>query len=180
MHSTRFHSTAMEIWRHSRLPFEYRSTTSHFFTQRSRTFSRSSIIQFRQVNLYFEFLESDSWLLIVLLLLPIRRGFFAGASFMSFQQCEFNFGSQPFRFPPKGVSISAFNDHATLRPEQKIILPRYVVIGNRNLQLLKLYCTVFNRPKRLDQLRLTNIHEDSCSLCCDAPATVTLLPCNHQ
>jgi len=88
-----------------------------------------------------------------------KKGFFAGASFMSFQQCEFNFGSQPFRFPPKGVSISAFNDHATLRPEQKIILPR---------------------PKRLDQLRLTNIHEDSCSLCCDAPATVTLLPCNHQ
>jgi len=66
--------------------------------------------------------------LIALLLLLIRKGFFAGASFMSFQQCEFNFGSQPFRFPPKGVSISAFNDHATLRPEQKIILPRYTVI----------------------------------------------------
>lgn len=47
---------------------------------------------------------------------------------MSFQQCEFNFGSQPFRFPPKGVSISAFNDHATLRPEQKIILPRYALV----------------------------------------------------
>ena len=62
-------------------------------------------------------LSSSLWL--------CRRGFFAGASFMSFQQCEFNFGSQPFRFPPRGIFISAFNDHATLRPEQKIILPRY-------------------------------------------------------
>lgn len=30
-----------------------------------------------------------------------KSGFFAAASFMSFQQCLFNFGSTPFKFPPK-------------------------------------------------------------------------------
>lgn len=89
----------------------------------------------------------------------VKSGFFAAASFMSFQQCEFNFGSAPFRFPPKGIVVSSFNDHAVLTAEQKIILPR---------------------SKKLEQLRLTNIHEDSCTLCCDAPATITLIPCNHQ
>lgn len=88
-----------------------------------------------------------------------KSGFFAAASFMSFQQCEFNFGSRPFRYPPAGIRFSAFNDHAALTDEQKVILPR---------------------PKKLEQLRLTNIRDDSCSLCCDAPATVTLLPCRHQ
>lgn len=88
-----------------------------------------------------------------------KSGFFAAASFMSFQQCEFNFGSKPFHFAPSGIVVCAFNDHALLTPEQKIILPR---------------------SKKLEQLRLTNIHEDSCSLCCDAPAVITLLPCRHQ
>lgn len=53
-----------------------------------------------------------------------RIGFFAAASFMSFQQCEFNFGSKSFQYPPVGIQFSAFNDHAALDPEQKIILPR--------------------------------------------------------
>ena len=74
-------------------------------------------------------------------------------------KCDFNFGSVPFRFPPKGISISTFNDHAVLAPENKIILPRM---------------------KKLEKLRLANILEGDCSLCCDAPATVTLLPCQHQ
>ena len=52
-------------------------------------------------------------------------GFFAAASFMSFQQCEFNFGDKPFKFPPSDRKFSAFNDHAYLDDEQKVILPRY-------------------------------------------------------
>ncbi|XP_035230318.1 RING finger and SPRY domain-containing protein 1-like, partial [Stegodyphus dumicola] len=51
-----------------------------------------------------------------------RSGFFAAASFMSFQQCEFNFGRTPFRFPPN-VSFQSFNSCATLSEEEKIILP---------------------------------------------------------
>lgn len=55
-----------------------------------------------------------------------RSGFFAAASFMSFQQCRFNFGSEPFRFPPSRP-FKSFNSHATLPPDQKIVLPRYNV-----------------------------------------------------
>ncbi len=62
---------------------------------------------------------------IVILFYNYRSGFFAAASFMSFQQCEFNFGSKPFHFAPRGVAVSAFNDHALLTAEQKIILPRF-------------------------------------------------------
>lgn len=52
-----------------------------------------------------------------------RSGFFAAASFMSYQQCEFNFGAKPFRHPPS-VKFSTFNDFASLKPTEKIILPR--------------------------------------------------------
>lgn len=54
----------------------------------------------------------------------VSSGFFAAASFMSFQQCIFNFGSEPFKFPPKVRQFQAFNDHAALKPEEKVILPR--------------------------------------------------------
>jgi hypothetical protein len=56
-------------------------------------------------------------------------GFFAAASFMSFQQCEFNFGATPFRFPPTDRTFSAFNDHAYLDDDQKVILPRLAGIN---------------------------------------------------
>lgn len=52
-----------------------------------------------------------------------RSGFFAAASFMSYQQCEFNFGAKPFKYPPS-VRFSTFNDYAFLTMEEKIILPR--------------------------------------------------------
>ena len=78
----------------------------------------------------------------------VLTGFFAAASFMSFQQCQvtffpsnfndclkknilnlfsifqFNFGASPFKYPPKDRHFQAFNDHATLPPEDKVILPR--------------------------------------------------------
>ncbi|KAL6084839.1 hypothetical protein STEG23_011231, partial [Scotinomys teguina] len=49
-------------------------------------------------------------------------GFFAAASFMSYQQCEFNFGAKPFKYPPS-MKFSTFNDYAFLTAEEKIILP---------------------------------------------------------
>uniref|UniRef100_A0A914XQS2 B30.2/SPRY domain-containing protein n=1 Tax=Plectus sambesii TaxID=2011161 RepID=A0A914XQS2_9BILA len=50
-------------------------------------------------------------------------GFFAAASFMSFQQCRFNFGADPFVFPPEGIAFCCFNDFAELSDEQRVILP---------------------------------------------------------
>lgn len=87
-----------------------------------------------------------------------RSGYFAAASFMSFQQCEFNFGMKPFKFPPS-ISFKKFNDHATLTYEEKIILPRH---------------------KKLALLRQLTIKEDSCTLCFDNKAEVSLQPCGHQ
>lgn len=58
---------------------------------------------------------------------------------MSFQQCEFNFGSKPFKYAPKGIVVSAFNDHALLTPEQKIILPRQVSVLQTTYTFFKLY-----------------------------------------
>ena len=34
---------------------------------------------------------------------PINDGYFAAASFMSYQHCRFNFGSIQFRYPPTTV-----------------------------------------------------------------------------
>ncbi|KAK2154348.1 hypothetical protein LSH36_270g03024 [Paralvinella palmiformis] len=88
-----------------------------------------------------------------------KSGFFAAASFMSFQQCLFNFGAVPFRCPPKDIKFNKFNDFGKLSEEEKVILPRH---------------------KRLELLREVRVKEDSCTICCDQPADVTLQPCEHR
>ncbi|OWF55232.1 RING finger and SPRY domain-containing protein 1-like [Mizuhopecten yessoensis] len=89
-----------------------------------------------------------------------KGGFFAAASFMSYQQCEFNFGaSKPYKYPPKDVQFKRFNDYASLSDEDKIILPRH---------------------KKLELLKSLKVQEDSCTLCFDNKATHCLLPCNHK
>lgn len=49
-----------------------------------------------------------------------KDGFFAAASFMSFQQCRFNFGNEPFKFPPEHRQFKRFNDYAVLKPQDKV------------------------------------------------------------
>ncbi len=89
----------------------------------------------------------------------ISHGYFAAASFMSFQHCRFNFGSIPFRYPPTTVSsFKSFNEHAHLADDEKLILPRY---------------------KKLELLRATKINEQDCILCVDDRATIKLKPCQH-
>ncbi|KAH0501655.1 RING finger and SPRY domain-containing protein 1 [Microtus ochrogaster] len=85
-------------------------------------------------------------------------GFFAAASFMSYQQCEFNFGAKPFKYPPS-MKFSTFNDYAFLTTEEKIILPRH---------------------RRLALLKQVSIRENCCSLCCDEVADTQLKPCGHS
>ncbi|XP_065340282.1 RING finger and SPRY domain-containing protein 1-like isoform X2 [Cloeon dipterum] len=88
-----------------------------------------------------------------------RSGFFAAASFMSFQQCKFNFGSSAFKYPPVDRKFKSFNDHAHLDAEDKKILPRHI---------------------RLEQLRKLSVRDDSCTLCFDDYASVQLTPCGHR
>ncbi len=89
----------------------------------------------------------------------VSCGFFAAASFMSFQQCHFNFGAIPFKFPPKERAFQAFNDHANLTMEEKVILPRHIVLEN---------------------LKKHTINENSCTLCFDAEACMEVEPCAHN
>lgn len=77
---------------------------------------------------------------------------------MSYQQCEFNFGAKPFKYPPP-VKFSTFNDHAFLTAEEKIILPRH---------------------RRLALLKQVSIRENCCTLCCDEVADTELRPCGHS
>ena len=90
----------------------------------------------------------------------ISDGYFAAASFMSYQHCRFNFGLTPFRYPPQTVSsFKTFNDHGYLSDQEKLILPKY---------------------KKLQMLRSIVINEQDCSLCVDAPANICLKPCEHS
>lgn len=86
--------------------------------------------------------------------------YFAAASFMSFQQCRFNFGARPFKFPPpSSVQFRTFNEAGCLQAEEKVVRPRHLY---------------------LDELRQTNVRDDSCTLCWDRRATCRLLPCEHE
>ncbi|KAJ8737741.1 hypothetical protein PYW08_000336 [Mythimna loreyi] len=87
------------------------------------------------------------------------KGFFAAASFMAFQQCRFNFGADPFRFPPRDREFKNFNDYGQLTDEEKTVLPRRIV---------------------LETLRATTTKENACSICCDNEATCVLIPCKHR
>uniref|UniRef100_A0A5S6QC02 RING finger and SPRY domain-containing protein 1 n=1 Tax=Trichuris muris TaxID=70415 RepID=A0A5S6QC02_TRIMR len=86
-----------------------------------------------------------------------QRGFYAAASFMTFQQCRFNFGKEPFRYPPD-VSFCTFNDYGVLSLEKRSILPR---------------------KERLERLKDENIPDGSCVICYDQPGLRTLEPCKH-
>ncbi|KTG31761.1 hypothetical protein cypCar_00005947 [Cyprinus carpio] len=85
-------------------------------------------------------------------------GFFAAASFMSYQQCEFNFGAKPFRHPPS-IKFNTFNEFASLASDEKIILPRH---------------------RRLALLKQVSIRDNCCTLCCDQMADTELRPCLHS
>ncbi|XP_045192494.2 RING finger and SPRY domain-containing protein 1-like [Mercenaria mercenaria] len=87
-----------------------------------------------------------------------RSGFFAAASFMSYQQCEFNFGAKPFKHPPVDYDFKCFNEYGHLSSDQKIIVPRY---------------------QKLAELRNVQVKEDSCTLCFDNQANLILEPCGH-
>lgn len=39
---------------------------------------------------------------------------------MSFQQCRFNFGAEPFKFPPKNRIFHSFNEFADLNSQDKV------------------------------------------------------------
>ncbi|GFO24037.1 RING finger and spry domain-containing protein 1 [Plakobranchus ocellatus] len=88
-----------------------------------------------------------------------ESGFFAAASFMSFQQCEFNFGARPFRYPPSDVPFCTFNQYGHLKPEEKIVLPRH-----KKLALLKQFV----------------VSDDACTLCFDRVADTQLRDCGHR
>ena len=111
-----------------------------------------------------------------------RSGFFAAASFMSFQQCEFNFGARPFRYPPSGVHFCTFNQFGHLKPEEKIVLPRWVnVITDENfitsifyrilsiviLYLQKKISVVIQRKNELGEFKIKLRYEMKVYLLCD-------------
>lgn len=90
----------------------------------------------------------------------VQSGFFAAASFMSFQQCRFNFGTEPFKYPPRTDehgSVGNFNAIGLIR--DKTILPRHLY---------------------LDQLRKSSIKENSCTICFDHLSSVRIEPCKHS
>ncbi|CAF1291696.1 unnamed protein product [Rotaria magnacalcarata] len=86
-------------------------------------------------------------------------GYFAAASFMSYQHCRFNFGSQPFRYPPTSVkSFKKFNQYGFLSDDDKLILPKY---------------------KKLELLRAIKINDQDCLICVDLHANIIFKPCQH-
>ncbi|XP_025190728.1 RING finger and SPRY domain-containing protein 1-like [Melanaphis sacchari] len=91
-----------------------------------------------------------------------KSEFFAAASFMTFQQSRFNFGSKPFKYPPKGVKFSIMNDYGTLDEKEKTILPKQMRLGLLGL------------------LGKQTADEDSCTICFDHKADVMLYPCKHE
>lgn len=58
-----------------------------------------------------------------------RKGIFPAASFMGFQHAVFNFGQEPFKYPPITHKFENFNNFGTLNDEQKYVLPKYIIFS---------------------------------------------------
>lgn len=90
----------------------------------------------------------------------VRRGFFPAASFMSFQHAMFNFGSEPFKYPPSTQRpYKIFNEHSFLAADKRVVLPKRV---------------------KFDRLKKCSIREDACTLCYERQANTILIPCKHD
>ncbi|XP_013138462.1 PREDICTED: RING finger and SPRY domain-containing protein 1-like [Papilio polytes] len=88
------------------------------------------------------------------------KKFFPAITIAPFQQCVVNLGNRPFRNPPAGVRFSTFNAVGELSVVQK---------------------RKFGIPRRvLQQEGMYNEIDDTCSVCYDRAANVTLLPCQHR
>ncbi|CDW54574.1 SPRY domain containing protein [Trichuris trichiura] len=135
-----------------------------------------------------------------------QQGFYAAASFMTFQQCRFNFGKEPFRYPPD-VSFNTFNEYGILTLEKRKILTKYddtakLLYGwpfNRPAFLLiffyyfyvDVFCIPivewiskvgpisFFRKAKLQLLKEENIPDGSCVICYSQPGLRILEPCKH-
>jgi hypothetical protein len=90
---------------------------------------------------------------------PLSTQYYAAASFMPFQQCAFNFGRVPFVYPPVNHNFRTFNQCATLRDDERIIMPRHLI---------------------LKKVHSTSMFMNACNICCDNMASVTLEPCEHD
>lgn len=87
--------------------------------------------------------------------------YYAAASFMPFQHCVFNFGRTPFKYPPIEYNFKAFNQCASLTDEEKVIMPKHVLLTKRG-------------PYSSDPML------NLCTICCDNVAKISLQPCEHR
>ena len=55
-----------------------------------------------------------------------NSGFFAAASFMTYQQCRFNFGAEEFVYRPTNRDFKCFNDCGKLSVENAKIIPNHI------------------------------------------------------
>ena len=91
---------------------------------------------------------------------PICLQYFGAASFMPFQQCEFNFGRVPFVYPPETYNFRTFNQCAILNKEdEQPIIPRHLM---------------------LKKVHSSSLFTNPCNICYDNLAQITLEPCEHS
>lgn len=90
-----------------------------------------------------------------------KSDFYAAGSFMSYQECKFNFGSEPFKYPPTNYDFKAFNDYGKIDDDSRKILPKF-------------------QRRNLIQLNTDDNPSTLCSLCYDNRANIALLPCQHS
>lgn len=113
------------------------------------------------------------------------EGFFAAASFMSFQQCHFNFGIEPFRYPPTKRKFQSFNECGKLEPSDKVIFSSYLNESSFFPLKFTIFCFHFQQvilPRHLylEILKQVSIKDDCCTLCFDRKGIIKLEPCQHR
>eukprot|EP00911_Craspedida_sp_UC1_P002793 UC1_evm1s2044 len=93
---------------------------------------------------------------------PLQDRLYPAASLMIFQHVRFNFGNEPYRFPPP-VGYRNLNGVGALTSEEKQIVPRLVLLQRMQAELQA-------------DAAMGNY---SCQICFAADANVRHMPCGH-
>lgn len=85
--------------------------------------------------------------------------YYAAASLMPFQHLSVNFGTSPFKYPPKHCDFRTFNQEGKPLDSNQLVIPKHLLIQTNDSY---------------------EIQSDMCTICCDQKMDTQLEPCSHD
>ncbi|UXI19010.1 60S ribosomal protein L3 [Sarcoptes scabiei] len=94
--------------------------------------------------------------------------YYAACSLMSYQQCYFNFGQEPFKFPPKKILFKDFDSESKSDSNRSQC--------EEEFKIIPMHVKLRSCSKSFSFINKRNL----CNICYDRSSNIRLKPCNHE